>query len=211
MVKWRKKRKKNIAKTSVQNGKEKTDKKYNFYRKPSIKKKAPEVKQTLTSYKRMLKANPLLKYEMEGVDFPQINKQLLSNHNINNASGKQSVQSERQSVQPTFNSGKPIVTNLQRSKSLKNPPKTFTRPQPPKKVASCIISGCIPKAGTSTNSLNISKQSNVDFNASTPGFLCSTRLENNASKRQNRQGTAIKSNTSTMNSKAQLVTQDNSV
>lgn len=44
------------------------EKKYQFYRKPSIKKKVPEVKQTKTSMKRFLIANPLLKYDINEID-----------------------------------------------------------------------------------------------------------------------------------------------
>lgn len=50
------------------------EKKYAFYRKPSIKKKGPEVKQTKTSMKRLLIANPLLKYQNEGLELPKIEK-----------------------------------------------------------------------------------------------------------------------------------------
>lgn len=50
------------------------EKKYVFYRKPSIKKKAPEIKQTKTSMKRLLIANPLLKYD--GKELPKLEKVL---------------------------------------------------------------------------------------------------------------------------------------
>ncbi|KAG5877341.1 hypothetical protein JTB14_030712 [Gonioctena quinquepunctata] len=58
------------SKSSDSKDKTENSKKYNFYRKPSIKKKVPEVKHTKTSMKRMLKANPLLKYEKEGIPLP---------------------------------------------------------------------------------------------------------------------------------------------
>lgn len=52
----------------------KKDKKYVFYRKPSLKMKGPEVKQTKTSMKRLLIANPLLKYEQDGIELPKLEK-----------------------------------------------------------------------------------------------------------------------------------------
>ncbi|XP_072380596.1 uncharacterized protein [Diabrotica undecimpunctata] len=46
-------------------------KKYKFYKKPPVRKTVPEVKQTKTSIARILKANPLLKYENNQVkDIP---------------------------------------------------------------------------------------------------------------------------------------------
>ncbi|KAG5899845.1 hypothetical protein JTB14_012316 [Gonioctena quinquepunctata] len=77
--------------------KDKTEnsKKNNFYRKPSIKKKVPEVKQTKTSMRRLLKANPLLKYEMEGIPLPcasLIKKQRSSDTNLPNMPPKTTIQ-----------------------------------------------------------------------------------------------------------------------
>lgn len=50
--------------------------KYKFYRKPSIKKKGPEVKQTKTSLARLFKANPLLKYEYSANHEPPHTKEI---------------------------------------------------------------------------------------------------------------------------------------
>ncbi|KAJ8945967.1 hypothetical protein NQ318_016795 [Aromia moschata] len=133
----------------------------------------------------MLKANPLLKLEMEGKDLSLVTKQLkTSSSQINKASnGLKNLlpRPEKQSLQPNFNKEKPLVSNLQRSNSLKNPPKTMSRPAA--KGAS-IISGNKPKTSTNTHSANISRQSNVDFNTSTSRFLCSTKLENASAQKK---------------------------
>ncbi|XP_056629733.1 uncharacterized protein LOC130440523 [Diorhabda sublineata] len=56
--------------------KDDNSKKYKFYRKPSIKKKGPEVKQTKTSLARLFKANPLLKYGNSAKHEPSRTKEL---------------------------------------------------------------------------------------------------------------------------------------
>ncbi|XP_050501147.1 uncharacterized protein LOC126881129 [Diabrotica virgifera virgifera] len=53
----------NSKKTNTHNSGDGNSKKYKFYRKPPVRKTIPEVKQTKTSIARLLKANPLLKYE----------------------------------------------------------------------------------------------------------------------------------------------------
>lgn len=157
-------------------------KKYNFYRKPSIKKKVPEVKQTRTSYKRMLIANPLLKYELEGKDLALLTKHSQESVNGNNNAesiAKKNLPSEKQSLHPSFKKGKQLNTQIQNSHSLKNPMKLSR---------SISISGSKQLASENYKSTNISRQSTIDFNPTTPKFLSSTRLENN-SKIQTTKGT----------------------
>ncbi|KAJ8985539.1 hypothetical protein NQ317_019922 [Molorchus minor] len=198
--------------TPMPDEKEKNEsgKKYNFYRKPPIKKKAPEVKQTLTSYKRMLKANPLLKYELEGKDWSMTgSRQLLgSSNDLNKAKGNGKPPPEKHSLQPNYNSGKPLITNLQRSKSVRLPPKSH----PLSKGIACIISGNKPK---NTNSGDLSRKSPVDFNTSTSTVLSSTRLEKPI-KLQNKKETVVKPKPTTKvimktSSKTKKATQDNSI
>lgn len=183
-------------------------KKYNFYRKPSIKKKAPEVKQTITSYKRMLKANPLLKYELEGKDLSLLCKQFQTSGNGQNKpenASNRNHRTEKQSLQPNFNKGNPLVGKVQRSESVKNPPKSLSRPV--KKEATSIISRSKQLGGKNISSMHISKQSNIDFNTSTSRFLCSTRLENNSSKTVK----DVSARCKTEKHKIKTLTQDNSV
>ncbi|XP_018564806.1 uncharacterized protein LOC108906124 [Anoplophora glabripennis] len=192
---------------STSDGKEnKSDsRKYNFYRKPSIKKKGPEVRQTLTSYKRMLKANPLLKHELEGKDLSLLSRQSQisgSGQNKTKNTASTNNRPEKQSLQANFNEGKPLITKVQRSQSVKNPPKSL---QPVKKEASSILCGSKQLRGKNISSTNISRQSNVDFNPCTSRFLCSTRLESNCSK------TAKDIVASCKTDKQKIRTQDNPV
>lgn len=171
--------------------------KYTFYRKPSIKKKVPEVKQTLTSYKRMLKANPLLKYELEGKDLALLTKQSQSSVNGENkgesASGK-NLRTEK--LVPNFN------TEKQKSHSVKHVTKSL---QPMKQIATSIIAANKQLVNKNKNSTNISKH--LDFNTATPKFLCSTRLENNCSKIQTTKGTGTNCN-KTEKSKSNMLNKD---
>lgn len=54
-------------------------KKYRFYRKPSLRRKGPEIKHTKTSLARILIANPLLKKKLENEDHK--NEKKLTNIN----------------------------------------------------------------------------------------------------------------------------------
>nr|XP_023023447.1 uncharacterized protein LOC111511647 [Leptinotarsa decemlineata] len=156
--------KKNVIQTSTSSeskdsskDKSENSKKYHFYRKPSIKKKAPEVKQTRTSMKRMLQANPLLKYEMEGIPLPGAChlSQKNSQNNLDNA--------PRRNVEVTASAN----TKL----NIGSKPCTIIK-----------LAGNEPNPNAKHMSLNSERLSSVDFN-STNQILSSTILETNSSQK----------------------------
>lgn len=136
------------------------DKKYVFYRKPSLKKKAPEVKQTKTSMKRLLIANPLLKYD--GVELPQIEKILTDG-------------------------GGPTVPEKSFQKAIPNKDSKFKDPKlpivNPKQRLNSILAGNSSdnkdKLSFATR-ISTSRQSVIDFNSSTQRVLSSTHCETKA-------------------------------
>ncbi|KAJ8919855.1 hypothetical protein NQ315_006384 [Exocentrus adspersus] len=181
-------------------------KKYKFYRKPSIKKKPPEVKQTKTSYKRMLNSNPLLKFELEGGELPVVLGKVPQSSttgeidNLKKGHGKNLLQkptmvdSEEHSLQPNFNKGKPLVTTVQRSKSVKVSSKLLTND---KKGMPSILAGSSKQSGSKT----ISKLTTRTFSSSTSKFLSSTRLDNGPTASQSKSSVMQSNGSSTTNSK----------
>lgn len=145
--------------SSASNNSNNKEKKYVFYRKPSIKKKGPEVKQTKTSMKRLLIANPLLKYEKEGIELEQLQKVITN--------GTDTVPLEK-SLQKS-------ATNNKENK-FKDPKLPFINPR---QRLNCILAGnSCDNGSTGLNRMSTSKQPIVDFSGSTQKILSSTLREN---------------------------------
>lgn len=134
------------------------EKKYVFYRKPSLKKKGPEVKQTRTSMKRLLIANPLLKYEKEGIELAQLEKVI--------ANGLETAPLEK-SLQKSATSNKE-----NKFKDPKVPPV-----HPRQRINSILAGNSCDNGSSGINRLSTSKQSIVDFSVSTQKILSSTLRE----------------------------------